>query len=222
MPRVPIYDAPQESLRPLPNVALRAPQTQLPEVGAALVRSGGDLLNVARAQQDQQNADRLFRTEAALKEEYLNFETSLRERRGQNAWGVTQDVNQWWEDARERHTEGLENDTQRALFEQTFANLRLHSLDSASRYESQERRVSLEESARASITNSINLAAAQFDSPDAVDGAKADVLDRIQIQAEFNGWTPERRAAEESLQLTNLHKQVIAAMVDVSPLDLLG
>jgi hypothetical protein len=214
---VPVYTGPQERLTALPNVRVAAAQSDLPQFGASLQRAGADLGAIAAREQERQNADRLFRAEAALKEEYLAFETSLRERRGQNAWGVTGDVRQWWEENGKRHTEGLENDAQRALFEPQVSTLRQQSMESAAKYEAQERRVSLEESARSSIVNSINVAAASHDNPDAIAGAKSDVLKRIQVQAEFNGWTPERREAEESLHLTNLHKQVLQPMVDADP-----
>lgn len=48
-------------------------------------------------------------------------------------------------------------------------------------------------------------------------GIKADVLKRVQVLADLNGWTPERKSFEEAKHLTNLHKQVIQSLVDKDP-----
>src|SRR5690606_35873669 len=111
----------------------------------------------------------------------------------------------------------LENDAQRLIFEQTLTKLRERSVSAAAQYEAGERRRSLEESAAASINMAINRAAAQHHDDDAIAEAKRDVLNRIAVQAGFNGWSPERRAAEEELQLTAFHRQVLEAMADTDP-----
>lgn len=217
MPKVPLYNEQQVDLRPLPNVRVDAPQSDMPRVGAALLSAGNSVGNIAQREQERRNADRLFRTEAQLRDEYRQFETSLQDRRGQNAWGVTNDVDAWFNDHSKGYLDGLENDAQRRLLEPKLAELRLRSLESAARFEGQERRVSLEESAKASIESATNLAAASWNNADAVAGAKRDIVQRIGVQAGFNGWTPERRTAEEAQALTNLHMQVLQAMADKDP-----
>lgn len=217
MPRVPVYDAPQVARRPLPSVAVRPAESPLPELGRALTSAGAAGADIAKREQELRNADSVFRAEAALTEEYLEFEAGLRQRRGQNAWGVTDDVRQWFDTRGRRYLDDLENDAQRLIFEQTLTKLRERSVSAASQYEAGERRRSLEESAAASISMAINRAAAQHHDDDAIAEAKRDVLNRIAVQAGFNGWSPERRAAEEELQLTALHRQVLEAMVDTDP-----
>lgn len=208
---------PEVELRPIADARYVAPQSTLPQVGAALSQAGGVIGDVAKREQELRDADRLFRAEASLRNDYLKFETGLRDRRGQNAWGVTDDVESWFEQNQKTYTDELDTDNQRRLFGRTLEDLRLRSVDSAAAYEQGERRVSLEESARASIASAINMAAASHDNDEAISAAKTDVLDRVQIQSQFNGWTPERRAAEEALQLTTLHRQVLEAMVDTDP-----
>jgi len=217
MPRVPVYDAPQVARRPLPSVAVRPAESPLPELGRALTSAGAAGADIAKREQELRNADSVFRAEAALTEEYLEFEAGLRQRRGQNAWGVTDDVRQWFDTRGRRYLDDLENDAQRLIFEQTLAKMRERSVSAAAQYEAGERRRSLEESAAASINMAINRAAAQHHDDDAIAEAKRDVLNRIAVQAGFNGWSPERRAAEEELQLTAFHRQVLEAMADTDP-----
>src|SRR5690554_8131710 len=97
MPRVPVYDAPQVARRPLPSVAVRPAESPLPELGRALTSAGAAGADIAKREQELRNADSVFRAEATLTEEYLEFEAGLRQRRGQNAWGVTDDVRHWFD-----------------------------------------------------------------------------------------------------------------------------
>lgn len=218
MPRVPLYRE-QETLRPLPNARVRAAGTgdALRDVGAGLQNAGGALGAAAARDQERLNASRVFEAEAALQDEYLQFETAQRDRRGSKAIGITGDVDKWFEQAGQRHGKALENDAQRFLFDQTAAQLRQRSLQSATRYESQERRVALETSAAAAIDGFINTAAASYADPEAIADVKDSALKRVRVQAEFNGWTPERRAAAESETLTAMHAAVLQAMVDADP-----
>lgn len=217
MPTIPIN--PRVRLRPVDTTPMEAGR---PGATGLLVAEGaGQLSDVAAeallAEQELRNADALLRTTAAVQDEYRQFETSLRDRRGQRAWGVTNDVAQWWQDAAKRHGEALENDAQRQHFAAQVARLRDASLDTASRYESQQRHDSLEQSAQATIKASTGFAAANHVSGVAVQGAKSDVLAAIQMQADLNGWTPEMRAEAESAALTNFHQQIIQAKLDSDP-----
>lgn len=217
MPTVPIDNTPSEKLRPIAAVRQVAPQSDLPRIGAALASAGGVASGIAVHDQELENADRLFRAEAGLRDEYLKFEAGLRQRRGQDAWGVTNDVTSWFDERGPKYADGFDNDVQRRLFEPMFTRMREQSIDTASRYEGQERRVSLEQSAQASIATAINVAAASHENDAAIDSARGTVLERIGVQADINGWTPERVALEQSTQLTNLHRQVLQAMVDKDP-----
>jgi hypothetical protein len=198
---------------------------------------GQALTNIEIQAQDRENADMLFRAETALKGEYLTFEDDVRNnRKGQAAWGVTKDADKWFAEQQKKHGEILTNDAQRKLFGQSIAKLRQSALNSLSGYEAGERRRSLEESAAASIVGSINLAAAnaadwvakpaaRVPGPDGqpverlspMVGIKADITKRVQTLAAVNGWTPERKGAEEARHLTNLHRQVIQNLADSHP-----
>lgn len=52
---------------------------------------------------------------------------------------------------------------------------------------------------------------------DPVSAAKSDILKRVQVLAQVNGWLPPRRQAEEEHQLTNLHSQVIQNLANTDP-----
>lgn len=258
MPSVPRYDSPQVEQRALPGTRqssvaspslFNAAADQQVAMGKGLMQAGEQVNAIAVKMQERENADLLFRTETALKDEYLKHEAGVRERKGQNAWGVTTETEQWFAEQEKKHSDALGNDVQRNLFKQQVTRLRQSAMGSISQYESGERRRSIEESAQASIVGSINMAAARAaeglvssganpggatitqdengnpvatapgvtvgDNP--IAGIKSDILKRVQVIAQLNGWAPERRALEEEKHLTNLHKQVIQAIVDKNP-----
>lgn len=251
MPSVPVYDSPQVETRALPGVRqssvaspslFGAAAEQQVATGRAMMQAGEQVSAIAVKIQERENADMLFRAETALKDGYLKHEASIRERKGQNAWGATAETEQWFAEQEKQHTETLGNDVQRNLFRQQITRMRQSAMGSISAYESGERQRSLEESAQASIVGSINQAAAvaaeglagvappttTADGGTVVPGAptaagnpiagiKSDILKRVQVIANLNGWSPERRDAEEAKHLTNLHKQVIQSLVDKDP-----
>lgn len=237
MPRVPTADLNVTPDRALPGVRqsssaspalLGAGAAQVGDLGRAVTDAGAKM-------QEREDADMLFRAETSIKDNYLKFESDVRNnRRGQQAWGVTQDADKWFADEERKHSEMLTNDRQRYLFNQSLTKLRQSAMGTLSGYEAGERRKSLEESAGASIVSSINLAAtagAEYhakrqpaadgtipdDGNDPIPGLKADMLKRVQAMSVLNGWTPERKTLEENKHLTNLHNQVLQGMVDRNP-----
>jgi hypothetical protein len=214
--QVPTYDAPQEQLRPVADVAVQAarPGDAALALGQGAESAGAAGQAVAMQAQHQRDADQLFQSEASIKDAYTQFESSLSDRVGTRAWGVAKDTGEWWDKAISDHAGTLENDTQRRLFTQNAQRLRSNSLESATKFEDGQRRAAVEDSAKASIVQSINLAAADFANPATVASAKDDVTKRIQVMAGLGGWTPERRAAEEQQYVTQLHTQVLQNMVD--------
>ena len=228
MPSVPRYDAPQVELRALPDTRqssvaspslFNAGADQQVALGRGMMQAGEQINAIATRMQERENADLLFRAETTLKDEYLKHEASIRERKGQNAWGATAETEQWFAEQEKKHADTLGNDVQRNLFRQQVTRLRQSAMGTISSYESGERRRSIEESAQASIVGSINMAAARAaeglpspavpasadgSAPVSVPGApaadnpiagiKTDILKRVQVLAQLNGWAPERRA----------------------------
>lgn len=228
--RVPVYDAPQVEARPLPGVRqdsvaspslLNAPAAAMERGGKQLVAAGQDIAKIAGNMADRENADALFRAENAIKTEYIAFEQQAREsRRGAAAKDLTKDAADWWDRQGATHADNLSNPVQKRLFSQQVAKLRTQSMDGMSAYEAEQRRISLGESASASIASSINMAASQVNTPTerpAIMGAKDDINKRIDILAKVNGWSPEMVEAKRAESLTNLHMQVLQNMVNSDP-----
>ncbi|SDH22795.1 hypothetical protein [Propionivibrio dicarboxylicus] len=254
--KIPTYDTPQVEARALPGVRessvaspalFGASAEQQVQAGKSALGAGNTIMAAAGIMQDRENADLIFRAETTLKDDYLNFEASVRERKGQNAWGATKDTEQWFAEQEKKHGEALQNDVQRKLFGQSLTKLRQSAIGTISQYEANERRRSIEESADASIVGSINMAATAaadglvvgagpnkgapatttdedgnpiVTAPDVtvssnpLPSIKSDIIKRVQVLSDLNGWSPERKQFEEAKHLTNLHKQVVQALAD--------
>lgn len=167
MPTVPKYQQ-QTELRGLPSVQqqsiaspelLGAGARQTQEAGNALLRAGAGLSNIAADMQQRQDADMVFQAEAAFRESLIGFEQEALKRTGNKAWGITKDVDKWFQDSGAKFAEGLTNDRQRALFNQQVGKMRLQGLESFSKFESQQRVKSLEQSTNATLETLINSAA---------------------------------------------------------------
>lgn len=219
MPQVPTYDSPQVSAGQDPTSFEPAGNAgeQYVRLGAAVQGAGEDMASIALDQQHMANADAVLKTETAFKNDYLSYQQTLNDRKGQNAWGVTQDLHNWFDKAGEKYNEGLGNDAQRRAFAATFDSVRTQGLETTGKFEADQRTASVNASGKDSIEASINIAAADHNNIATIDGAKSDIVKRLQLLGHFNGWSPEVQQAQETEALTNLHKQVIQALVDENP-----
>jgi hypothetical protein len=219
VPQVPSYDNFQVSQAPLPDVTVADvhPGNSALRVGQALDETGAIATEAAVRLQERQNADAVFKAEADLKDQYLQFEQGVRQRRGTQAWGVTNDATQWWDKNTKAISDNLQNDRQRNIFMHSASTLRSSSLTSISQYENEQQHASVEDSARASMTGSINIAAANPTDPTILAQSKSDILKRTQVLSHINGWSPERYEVEQGNNVTALHKQVIQAQIDTRP-----
>jgi hypothetical protein len=154
MPQVPSYDSFQAAPAPLPDarVADVRPGNSALQIGQALDQTGAVATDAAVRLQERANADAVFKAEADLKDQYLQFEQGVRQRRGTQAWGVTNDASQWWDKNTKAISDNLQNDRQRNIFMHSASNLRSSSLTSISQYENEQQHASVEDSAKASIT----------------------------------------------------------------------
>ena len=185
-------------------------------LGAGLRSAGNDLMDVGLQMQAREDADLVMRAETLLHEKLREQSARWSERRGVQAWNVTKDAQGWWDDESSKAAEGL-NERQRAMFEKTRQRLRSQSLDSLSRFEADQRRSSLDESAQANVVASINFAAANPTDPAAIAAAREDVARAVDVRAGINGWVTARRDLEMGAKLTLLHKQVLGTLVDQNP-----
>lgn len=218
--RIPRYDEPQVTPNALPTVRQNANDynqgaKQLGDLAQAAGQAGDDLNRAATRLQDRDDADNLFRAEAAVVGEYQqDFEAKARERRGHKAIGLSKEAAAWWDKAASKYTEGLTTERQKRLFNNKLTTLRGSSVDAMSTYESGQRRASLEDSTKAGIVADINLAASN---PAAVDASRTSIRQRVRILADLNGDEEETRKGRESEALTQLHAQVLQGLLDKNP-----
>ncbi len=219
MATIPTYDGPQLKERALEGayqsrITSDAPfggaaARQLEQVGSAF----GQAADVLEKIQEREDADVVFRTETALKTEYLKFEDEARQnRKGVNAKGLMQDADKWWADAESRFTQGL-NDRQRRLLSRSALQLRAQSANSVRDYENQELERSHDESWSASKATEARNAIAN-PKPEVVDTAVANIKQKNAYQAARKGWTPEQLAAENVKDTTTIHREVLSRMLD--------
>ncbi|MBS0174995.1 MAG: hypothetical protein JSR64_13240 [Nitrospira sp.] len=219
MPTVPTYtpDQVQLSTESPANVQGASEAEQYVQLGAAVQHLGATATDIAIDQQHQANMDAVLKTEAAFKNDYLAYQNSISDRRGQNAWGVTDEVKNWFDKNGSKYADGLTNDAQKRAFASTFQAVRTQGLESAGRFEAEQRRISTEQSGQASIVSSINLAAADHNNQATIDGARSDIVKRVEALGLSGGWSVEVRDAQIAQYLTDLHKRVITARVDQDP-----
>lgn len=185
-------------------------------IGTGMRSAGDDLMKVGLLMQDREDADVIFRAETVLQNKLREKTTEWEQRRGVNAWNVTKDTEAWWDKEGAALREPL-NDRQRITFDRTAQRLRSHTVDKFSRFEADQRRTSLDESASANVVASIHFAAANAHNKDAVNAARADVVRAVKTRAAINGWAPERTEVEVESKLTTLHKQAIETLMEQDP-----
>ena len=226
MPVVPAYSRPTVTTAALPNVqqsSVASPEilgggaNNIIQVGQGLQKTGADFSKIANAIQERDNADRVMRAETALKSAATAFHTDIENRRGQNAWGVTQDANKWWDDAPKKYGAELINDVQRLAFEQVATKQRANSVAWASGYEAKQRRKSLLDSATASIASSINAAAAAPDDQATIDLNRQRIASTLKTIGHLEGWSKPGRQGKLADNMTMLHKKVIEAKLEHDP-----
>jgi len=221
MPRVPGYDefqvAPRTPGAPRAESAasaalLGAGAADTEALGKGMQSAGNAAGDVIARMQDAENADKLFQAETALKNDWVQFSTEQSAKRGAAAsaeGGVTKQTADWFGKSNERYGNLLENDVQRRLFAQSVEKLRTQGLDVMSKHQATEQRVSLVESATSSIGTSISNAARFANDWRVSESEAKNIKQRVGVVAQLEGWTTERREAEERKHLTTLHAQVI-------------
>lgn len=231
MATIPTYDDLQETSQPLPgethdlrqgahnetraNPALfDAAGAQLEHFGLSGVKAGNDILGIATGMQERQNLDMVSRQETNTKNSYIPFETSVRELRGQDAVGATTKAADWWDKSIKDGKDNLENPAQQRAYEQRMRQLQTASMSTVANHEADQRRISVDDSTRASIGSSTSIAAANADNPEVVAQSRADIITSTRALGAANGWKNERTTQEITQNTSRMHTQVIENMVD--------
>ena len=215
MATIPTYTGPQvkeQALeggfqRPAPSAAAFGAAQ-----GVALEQAGNALAKWQSKMQEQEDADVVFRTETALKTEYLDFQDKLRQsRQGATAKGVTVDAEKWWADAEQRFSAGL-NDRQKNLVGQTGSRLRLQSIDSFRDYEMQERNRSEKESWNASKASEARIAIAN-PKAEVVSASIDSIRKKNAYMAQKEGWGAETLTAKNLEDTNIIHKEILNGLL---------
>jgi hypothetical protein len=219
-------DAPHVSSSELPGarqqvgagpLAAEIGAKQQVQLGEGLMSAGKDAMDIATDMQKRDNADAVFRAEAQVRDGFRAYQAELSNRRGADATGATAQAEQWWAENLNSAAQGLDNTTQKQLFLQGIEGSRQTALLAVSRYEAQERRVSLNSSYEASIGTAIQTAVSNFTVPGALATARQTILDQSNATAVLNGWSDEQRRFEIDKSLSTMHLGVIQTALHQDP-----
>jgi len=219
-------DAPRVDSSPLPGVRQQVgvgplgaeiAAKQQDQLGEGLMAAGRAATEIAVDMQKRDNADAVFRAETQIRDGFRDFQVDLLNRRGGEVVGATEQAEKWWADNLSAVSQSLANPTQRQLFMQGIEGTRQTTLMAVSRYEAQERRVSLNNSYEASIGTAIQTAVSNFTVPGALATARQTILDQSNATAVLNGWSDEQRRFEIDKSLTTMHLGVIQSALHQDP-----
>lgn len=142
------------------------------------------------------------------------------ERRGAGAHGLQEEAVAWWDSEPAKFADGLENQQQRALFDQELAKRRNTNLDSLSRFQSQQEYAGLIDAANSRVSLEVSTAAANYADPDAVAVARQNTIDTVDTLVYMqHGGVVEKNIldAERLKALTKLHVGVVDNLNEVDP-----
>ncbi len=203
------------------NAALGVDQAQFQEQQAEVAaqkRRQAENLQAQNELDRKKTATEIYQAESALSDMARSYTTTLQNtRRGSDAYGVTTDATDWWDNTIEQIGNTIEDNDTRDLFKQRSASLRESHLNSISSYEANQTNQALAESSAAKVSSSVSFAAANAGNPGAVAQSRKDVVEATDVQGKMFGWSKERRQFELEKNLTNLHAQVFQNLAASSP-----
>lgn len=211
----------QESIRALPVPGGVRADTSGSRIAAQQGAATLDTLERSQQRMKQQRDLTMVQDTLALFGDVEREQTAKwQERRGASAHGLQEEAVSWWGDNPVKFTDKLENLEQRALFSQEIAKRRATSLDSLSRFQSQQEYAGLVDATNSRVQLEVSSAAQNFADPAAVATARQNVLDTVDSMVYLqNGGVVEVnvRDAERLKALTKLHAGVIENLTDASP-----
>lgn len=213
MPVVPVREVSTVTTR----VGANEPTSPLSGLASGLETGANALSPVALDIQMRENADYVMQAEIALRDAEREHRLAINERKGTDAFGVTQDSEAWWGEKAQEIGGNLKNDAQREMFFDLAQERRQVSLDSISGYEAAERRNSFNESSASIIESAIDDAAASPYNPATIEMESKRIKETLADLADSNGWTPEMADAELATHMTKLHAGVVSALMADSP-----
>jgi hypothetical protein len=190
------------------------------QTGKSLQIAGAEGVALAGKMLERENVDQVFRAETVFGDDLIKFETEQRSKKGAAALadgGVTQLTQKFFDDNVRKRSETLGNDAQRRTFGQITEKMRLQTLRTVSTHEANEARVSVTESAKASIVGSVNRAAANANDWTVAEAEAKNIRTHIAALAKVNGYDQAQTDAAVGEHLTRLHKEMIGQLVKSNP-----
>jgi hypothetical protein len=218
MPRVPTVEAPRVQQSPLRGGEnqTRAINTHAGATTSALGTAITGFSDVGARIQERRDLDEAFRVETQVLSDYSAFEQNLRKtRRGANAQGVVDDVDQWWSKIDDTYGANV-SPRVKALTAKSLARARLQAMESTGRYQMAEEDRAQTESFTAVNGQEIQRAITAG-APEALASAKGKISAAVTAFGATRGWTPEQVAAEQQKWVSTLHVQALGSMVDADP-----
>lgn len=223
MATIPIYPAGGAvNQAPLPGVrqqsiaspSLFAGQRLAEQAGEGLQQSAGMLASIQAKMREKEDMDAVVRAESDLVNRMTDFSLKAKERQGQNAYGLTSEASDWYDEATKSITDGLTSDTQRRAFQNIAVRRSASFRTGMAEWESRERDKSLAQSMEASREASISAVAAD---PRMAADERDRLLKNIDAEAAIRGWTPEIAGRSRMEATTKLHAAAIGAIVEQNP-----
>jgi len=169
----------------------------------------------AQRMKDRDDADAVFKHEAEIRASYIQFESNTKKsRRADQAKGVTNDVDKWWQEQATERVNKVTDGRQRHLLNQTVTRMRLQSLDSFRGFEDQQGEISHDTNWEASKQLILSQAAAD---PKTVPAAIIDIQQKNAYYAARKGLGVEVKDALDLKDTTRLHSEVIKGLVTADP-----
>jgi hypothetical protein len=219
MPRVPTRQEGVQAapLQPLGQTSAATPELlsipgrQMQQFGAAL----NDASAAAQRVKERDDADAVFQHEAQLRADYIQFESDTKKsRRADQAKGVTNDVEKWWQEQSAQRIDKIPDGRQRHLLNQTVTRMRLQSLDNFRGYEDAQGEISHDTNWKASKELILSQAAAD---PKTVPSAIIDIQQKNAYFVARRGLGVEVKDAMDLADTTKLHSEVIKGLVTGDP-----
>lgn len=174
-----------------------------------------DVDAAAQRMKERDDADQVFKHEAEIRASYIQFESDTKKsRRADQAKGVTNDVDKWWQEQATQRVNKIGDGRQRHLLNQTVTRMRLQSLDSFRGFEDQQGEISHDTNWQASKALIASQAAAD---PKTVPTAIIDIQQKNAYYIARKGLGAEALEAINLQDTTKLHSEVIKQMVTADP-----
>lgn len=216
MPVVPRVSGPSVELRAAPNATQNIAGITPDAFGARDVRNLQEIGQIVNHIKEQDDADRIFRAETALKTDYLAFEQSELERKGVDAKGAGERSAKWWGEAQKKYSAELNNGRQERIFQRSSSAIQMAGNQTLLRHETQQRNQSLAESTIAQVQSASDMAIAD-PSPDRVQMSRQQIIASNQVLGQLRGDAPDVIEQRTKTALTGMHKGVVMKTVDEDP-----